>query len=194
MLYQTGMIIFWLLFGLIALTTLAPLTDSQQWWIRGWDFPRVHIVITCMVAVILGLFVWRFDVAFAVAIIATCGLYQGYRIFPYTQLAATEIDLQPLTPAEERISLISANVLMSNEDHAAVTAMIGREQPDVLFLMETDQKWVDALSDPLSSYETVLSYPLDNHYGLIFATRLKVHDTQIRFLADDTTPTVPADL
>ena len=194
MLRKIILILFWILTGLTLFTTLAPLTDSQEWWIRGWDFPRIHIAIVALLAIILGFAVWRKIVAVMMVSLGVSAFYQAYSIFPYTQWATEEIMLQAGIPDSEQISLISANVLMGNTNHAAVIAMIEDEQPDVLFLMETDQVWADALAPTLESYDTVSSYPLDNHYGLILATSLRVVTSEIVFLSDDETPAVLAEL
>jgi len=191
---QIILILFWLLTALAAFTTLAPLSESHEWWIRGWDFPRLHIAIGAGLTAIMGIFVMRPSVAFATALLISCCIYQSYRIFPYTQWATAEIAVKADVPTREHVSIISSNVLMGNQDHAAVAAMIEREQPDLLFLMETDQVWEDALSAQLSDFETVISYPLDNHYGLIFATNLYVHSAEVKFLTDDETPSILADL
>ncbi len=187
-------VLFWILAGLTLFTTLAPLSGSQEWWIRGWDFPRIHIAIAALFTVAMGFIVWRKGVVVVMTLLVVCAFYQAYRIFPYTQWATEEIALQSSVAAGEQISLISANVLMGNTDHAAVIAMIEREQPDVLFLMETDQAWDDALASTLENYNTVLSYPRDNFYGLIFATNLRVTASDIVFISDDETPTVLAEL
>ncbi|MDU9006955.1 hypothetical protein [Sedimentitalea todarodis] len=55
--------LFWFSTALILFTTLAPLTKSQEWWIRGWDFPRLHIALFALIALVLGLFVLSKSVA-----------------------------------------------------------------------------------------------------------------------------------
>ena len=59
---------------------------------------------------------------------------------------------------------------MENRDHQAVVQIIERENPDVIFLMETDETWVEALTPILDTYDTVLLQPQSKPYGLIFAT------------------------
>ncbi|MDU9006956.1 endonuclease/exonuclease/phosphatase family protein [Sedimentitalea todarodis] len=127
-------------------------------------------------------------------VLSLCAIYQGYRIFPFTQWATAEIALSPGISEDVHVSLISANVLMENTHHDAVVDLIGQEAPDVLFLMETDQVWVNALEPVLDSYETVLRHPLDNHYGLIFATNLPAQSVETVFLSHDETPTLLAEL
>lgn len=194
MIVKLVLALFWLSTALILFTTLAPLTKSQAWWIRGWDFPRLHIALFASIALALGLFVLSKSVAVAMIALSLCTIYQGYRVFPFTRWATPEIALSPDIKRDEQISLISANVLMENTHHDAVGDMIQQENPDVLFLMETDQAWSDALDPVLDSFDTVLRHPLDNHYGLIFATNLTAHSVETVFLSDDETPTLLAEL
>lgn len=185
-------IIFWLLTLLVLFTTLAPLTASQAWWVRGWDFPRIHIAVGATATVLLGLLILSKPTLFGMLVLSACVVYQVIRIFPYTPFARTEIPFTRDIPAEAQISLIASNVLMQNKNHDAVKAMITMHSPDVLFLMETDRIWKSALDPVLETYETVVSYPLDNHYGVIFATNLPTISADIVFLSDDETPAVVA--
>ncbi len=186
--------IFWLGAALVLFTTLAPLTSSVRWWIRGWDFPRIHIAIVALFFALLGFALQGTLTVLTAAILTGCAIYQLVRIFPYTRLATPELTLRDDIPEDAQIKVIASNVLMENTDHDALIDTLTRNQPDILFLMETDQVWADALSDHLQSYSTVVSHPQDDHYGLIFATKLDVLSTKIVFLSDDTTPTILAEL
>lgn len=187
-------LIYWVLVAVVLYTTVAPLTNGVKWWVRGWDFPRVHIAVTAVITIIFGAVLGHSTaMLFASAAMVVCIIYQLIRIYPYTRFANTEFELVAL-PADSQISLLSSNVLMENEDYGRLQRLIDREDPDVLLLMETDSKWEEALSDQLKRYPTVIRHPLSNHYGMHFATRLKVHSAETIFLTDDNTPTLLADL
>lgn len=187
-------LLFWILALAVVFTTLAPLTNSAQWWVRGWDFPRLHIACVAIVAAILGFMLFNTWTQIVAVLIICCALYQAVRIFPYSPLAKTELALSPDAPAAERVSLLSINVLMENTEHEKLRQLIDREDPDVLFLMETDAVWASALEDQLARYETVVLHPLVNHYGMIFATRLPARQAETVFLSEDDTPTILAEL
>lgn len=187
-------VLFWLLLAAVLFTTLAPLTNSAQWWVRGWDFPRVHIAAAALATAALGLAITGLPARGAMIVLICCALYQAYRVMPYTPLAQKELALIPETPADQQVSVLAVNVLMENTDHDRLRALIDREDPDVLFLMETDQVWIDALEDQLARYETVLRHPLSNYYGAVFATRLPTTRAEMVFLSDDDTPAVLAQL
>ena len=186
--------LFWIFAGAVVFTTLAPLTNSVQWWVRGWDFPRLHIACVAFVVAVTGFLLATTWTQIIAVLMICCALYQTVRIFPYTPFATPEIRLATTTAAQDRVTLLSVNVLMENSDHERLQALIDREDPDVLFLMETDAVWTAALEPQLSRYETVVRHPLPNHYGAIFATRLPARSAKTVFLSDDNTPTVLAEL
>ena len=186
-------VIFWILASIGIVTTALPLFKSTRWWVRMWDFPRIHIAVLSLVTAALGTFLQGPWVLAASMGLFLCFCYQAIRVFPFTRFARTEISLSDV-PAETQISLISVNVLKENEDHARLRALIDREDPDVLFLMETDSVWEAALEEQLARYPTVVRHPKSDHYGILFATRLKTHSASTEFLSDDDTPTLLADL
>nr|WP_268968493.1 endonuclease/exonuclease/phosphatase family protein [Palleronia pontilimi] len=83
---------------------------------------------------------------------------------------------------------------MPNEEFDRVADLIAETDADSVFLMETNETWFDRLADALASYPTVVTELRDNYYGMIFATRLTVHQAQIVYLTPDETPTLFAEL
>jgi len=184
----------YLLFFVVLIATLLPITRSVRWWVRAWEFPRLHVTVTAVICLflILALSV-KFGAPLAFVLVV-CIAYQATKIFPYTQFAKTEVELVVDVPEKSKITLLSANVLMENQRKADLVQIIDREDPDVLFLMETDQDWLDAVQGCLDRYPTVVTYPLDNYYGLVFATRLTAPSAEVVFLSEDNTPTLKAEL
>lgn len=45
--------------ALVAAVTLLPLSPSRRWWVRIWDFPRLHIAGTCALLLPLALLLER---------------------------------------------------------------------------------------------------------------------------------------
>lgn len=184
----------YLLTATVTVATVLPLTHSVRWWVRVWEFPRVHIAAVGCATLILVLVVpVAFKPAIVLAIVA-CILHQAVKIAPYTRFARTEVAFVKGTAKTDTVKLLAANVLMENPRTDDLLRIIDRENPDVLFLMETDQTWLDALQTCLDRYPTVLTYPLDNYYGLIFATRLTAPSAEVVFLSGDNTPALRAEL
>ncbi|MEP2640306.1 hypothetical protein [Roseobacter sp.] len=88
--------------------------------------------------------------ALLVAGLGACIIYQAARIFPYTRLAVSEVDLLEEAPDHSKIKLLFANVQLENTRKAGMVRLIDREDPDVLSLMEADQHWLDAVQGCLN--------------------------------------------
>lgn len=175
---------------MVAATTALPLTNSVRWWVRMWDFPRLHIAVLALALALVAMFIPVSFKPLLIAVLLVCGIYHAYRIYPYTPLARKEIHLVDGGSANAAVSIMSANVLMENTRYDDLIAMIEREDPDVLFLMETDQVWHDALQGTLKRYSTTKFHLTDDHYGLIFATRLGARNLEFFWPANDDTPAV----
>ena len=176
----------------IALVTLAPFWDTNLWWVRMWDFPRVQIAAAGLAVLVAALCLpGRTRLVLPVLMALACG-YQLWRVLPYTPLASAEMALAPDDPGA--VTLLSANVLMENDRHDLVAERIAEVDPDILLLMETDQAWIDALEPALARYPHVLRAPRDDHYGLVLATRLEPERMEVVTLTDSDTPAAVAQL
>ena len=184
--------IFWGVTLAVVLTTLLPLTNSVVWWVRMWDFPRLHIAGIALLALLASAMFAIYLKPILATALAGVLIYQSLLIFPYTPLARTEIDLTTTQNLSDTFSLLSVNVLMENSRHEDLIAIIEREDPDVLLLMETDEIWNDALTGVLSQYPTIKSHVASDHYGMIFATRLQTAKAELLWPAADDTPAIRA--
>lgn len=187
-----GVGLVWLAAAGIAAVTILPLSDSNIWWIRTWDFPRVQIAVVAGLVTLVALCISGPTRVLVPAIMAAVACYQIARIFPYTVLATPEMQLA--APKAGDVRVLSANVLMENDRYDLMLDRIDSFDPDVLLLMETDQAWVDAMEPALSRYDTVIRQPQDNYYGMIFATRLTASEARIIHLTGDETPSIFAQL
>lgn len=182
----------WIAALLVLVVTVLPMWDTNLWWIRVMDFPRLQIAVVGGVVMLAALFLpGRGSRIVPLLMIAACG-YQFWRIYPYTPLATVEMSLAAEHPHSVR--LLAANVLMENRRHDVLLGVIASYDPDVLLLMETDQTWIDALAPALDRYPTVIREPRNNHYGMVFATRLAVDDARAVYLTASDTPTIFAQM
>lgn len=179
---------------ILLVATLLPLSTSNEWWIRVWDFPRAQVAAASLAVGVISIFVFSGPWLVLPGLMLLCGLYQTYIILPYTIFHKTEVELATPKAGQSPVTFLAANVLMENRDTSLLAGLIDRTDPDVLFLMETDQHWLDALYDQLQGYSTVVALPRDDHYGLIFATRLDRQKAEVVYLSDDDTPTLLAEL
>lgn len=176
----------------ISLASVLSAIESNEWWIRIWDFPRLQLLVLAVFLIVAAFALrHRYRVPIA-AVLGLASAWQLYRIFPYTPLARTEIaivDATRLDPAS-CFSVLSLNVYQENRDYDRTKRLIVRENPDLLLLLETDGRWARALKGRLDVYGSVVGRPLDNTYGIILATRLKVRRMSVEVLAEPRTPSL----
>ncbi|WP_162233717.1 endonuclease/exonuclease/phosphatase family protein [Sphingomonas sp. Leaf17] len=181
--------------GLLVLVTALSAIESNEWWIRIWDFPRVQILVGLAVAAIAIGWIgrrWRWP---ALGLLALAAAWQVYRILPYTPFASREVAFaDDAFDAKSCFSVLSLNVYQYNTDYARTIALIDREDPDILLLLETGSKWAVALEPVLRRYPHRVDRPLDNTYGLMFATRLPMTKGRIGAIIEKETPSVFASL
>lgn len=190
MLFQGALIV---LAAALVVVTLLPLSPSRRWWVRIWDFPRLHIAGGFALIALLAPLAFAWPVGLVLTGLALAGLlYQAKWIFPYTPLAGKEARFAP--DADDAVTMLAVNVLEENPRHDLVSALIEAVDPDVLLLMETDAAWATALEPVLARYPTVVREPRNDYYGMIFATRLEAAEARMVHLTHDETPTLLAEL
>ena len=92
-------IALWLLTTTVFIVTVLSVTTSTRWWIRMWDFPRLHVLAVAVAAILLAMFID--GPILAVIILLGSAIYQGMKILPFTRLTRPEIPFEPrqMTPA-----------------------------------------------------------------------------------------------
>lgn len=118
-------------------------------------------------------------------------IYRLTVIYPYSKLK------RPTIPWSQngnmKMRFISANVLMSNDDYQGCLEMIDNHKPDVLFLVEVDSKWKSGIDDRLSKeFPYKVLRPMDNTYGMMLYSKLKLVDSSVQFLVEEDVPSIHA--
>jgi endonuclease/exonuclease/phosphatase (EEP) superfamily protein YafD len=193
--------------ALLVAGTLLTLSDSAHWFVRGWDFPRVQIIVLAwllMAGVFLTL--WLGDstnrvplwTSLAIAIGLTC--WHGFLIFPYTpiatkQAAATQNDQQRDHRTDvSTVRIVISNVEMENDQYDRWMQTMRDADPDVLILLEPDQKWVDAIQPLVESYPERVIIPQDNWYGMMMLSKLPMLKHEVRYLVQEDIPSIDAEV
>lgn len=193
---KTGLRIFiYVLVALTLLGTLLPLLPHEAWYIRVWDFPRLQLFGTALLALILfAAFIYRRHrwQHILIFFLLAAMVYQAYRIFPYTPLSPYQVLQIPAGHKEkdQHLSLLVSNVYMDNEEYAPLLREIGEREPDIVLTLETDKKWQQALNVLKEEYPYTVEVPLDNTYGMLLHSRLPLSDTEVRYLVEDDIPSI----
>lgn len=185
-------------FGLLAvLLTLIPLLAADYWWIRVFDYP--HIQLTLLTLAALAAFFIRFemkswrDYAF-IAILLGCFIFQFSKIYPYTPLSPKEAgDASKTVSDDDSFVIFTANVLQKNDQYDKVINEVNKADPDIVVFTETDGKWSDKLSKGVGDkYPFKVLAPIDNTYGMLLYSRLKLSDAHTAYIVDDSIPSMHA--
>ena len=158
--------------GLIIVSFL-PIWWTDRWWVRMWDFPRLQVA-ALLIFIGVGLWFvslgrWRWPLLGG---IAAAFAWQVSHFVAYLPLYPKQVANTETCPAGRAISLLNANVLMTNHDYGRLIKLVEDRKPDVLLLLEPGLEWEKAIRPLLSSYPFQLSEPLPNTYGMILLSRL----------------------
>jgi len=179
--------------GVALIITMLPILNAHAWWVRVLDFPRVQFAVYSLIGLMLSLFFGDLTLtsdALSALAFAACFLYQCSWIYPYTVFSECEVKKAKNTNGDNRISLLCANVLMTNRESKKLLKIISDIDPDVIVTLETDSWWESELSDLESSYSYTIKCPLDNLYGMHVYSKLKLSDEKIEFLVEDDVPSM----
>ncbi len=179
---------------LLATASLLPFIRREAWWIRVFDFPRVQILAIGLLALGLGLFFWSLRTWQGIAVlsaVASAVLVQAASIFPYTPWARKEVLSATESRPESTISLLVANVLMSNRSIDRFLHMVAEYRPDVVLLLEPDAWWEEKMKIlEKNGYAHTVKEPLDNKYGMLLYSRLALVDPKIKHLLREGVPSM----
>lgn len=183
-------------FGILAvILSIFPFVAADYWWVRVFDYPHVQLTILTLVAIMVYFFrfdikSWR-DYSF-IGILGACFLLQLYKIYPYTPFAGNEVGENTETDPGRTISLLASNVLQTNKEYEKVVDEVLTRNADLLVFTETDEIWRDELRKRLKNfgYGYRMEMPLDNTYGMILYSRLKLEDARTVFLLKDSIPSM----
>ncbi|SEL42513.1 endonuclease/exonuclease/phosphatase family protein [Halomonas daqiaonensis] len=182
---------------LLVTVSVLPMIPSGHWWVRLWEFPRLQLTWALVLPlVLLALPAWwnrpRTEHAAWVAVILVAGGLQLSHILPYTPIWPTEVPAAEVQPAEEQTTLkvLTSNITYTNDHYAELLALVQREDPDILLLIEVDNAWAEELA------------PLDQHYahrvgevrgeglGVMLWSRFPLLEQEIKHLVSDRRPSV----
>lgn len=179
--------------SLIVLMSLISLIRSDYWTFRVFEYPRLQKLVFSIS--ILGIYLSLFfslelrELLFAGAF-AINSLYLCYLIFPFTPIARKVILPARSQQPDNRISILSSNVLQDNKNVAGCLKIIKKYDPDIVLLLETDQFWYESTLTLRETYPHETLVPLNNTYGMLLYSRLELSDTEVRYLVDEEIPSI----
>ena len=182
---------------LMIIATLLPLSRSDAWWVRIFDFPRLQLTL-CFIAIFTMYVMVREDPSAAdnvfLALLGLCLGYQLCRMYPYTPLARVEVQRSSRGESDSALSVLISNVYMDNRCAQALRELVSENDPDILLFVETDAWWEHALGDLQADYPYTVRSIRDNTYGMLLYSRLELKNAELRFLVQDDVPSIAAEV
>lgn len=190
-------IAFYCWVAVLVLGTLIPLIREQTFWLRAWTYARLQMIVLIGLTA-LGLFIWKGVSAWPeqvlIALFGVCAIICLGDIYPFTWVARKHVPSLKSGQPHKPISLLVANVLMDNENYDAALDKIKTINPDIVFLVETDKVWSDALADLEQLYPHHYLLPLEDYNGMLFYSKFPILKSQERYLVQDHIPSLTFEL
>jgi endonuclease/exonuclease/phosphatase (EEP) superfamily protein YafD len=181
---------------LIVVFSLIPLAKLDYWFVRVFDYPRSQkFWINC--AILIGfLIVTDFDSTHDIvfAVLLTLNLvYLFSLIREYTPFASRQMEKNTDVDADS-IKIFIANVYQDNTDSAPCIDLIKKYEPDVVLLVETNERWTNTVQEALGAYRYRVLRPQSNTYGMVLFSKLEIAKHDLRFLVEHDVPSITADI
>jgi len=180
---------------LMFLAVFIPQIRHDYWIFKVLEYPRLQKLFIVLVLIVVWMMFFAsgglLEAVSLVMLLVSAG-YLVYKIFPYTVLQPREMKSVRVSDSSRLIKIFTANVYQDNNQFHRLLQQIRGEDPDIIFLVETDHKWEAALSGLEKDYPFLLKEPLDNTYGALFYSRLPLTEAKIRHLVKDDIPSVCA--
>lgn len=179
--------------AIYALSALVPLSKSDEWWIRIFDFPRLQLLALGLVFGAISLVASQERKVVKAVWLTLLMIAAGidlYRVLPYTPAWQIE-SLPSLADNKSRsFSLIVINVLQGNEESHRLLEIVDKKSPDMVFVLEVNERWMKDLAPLESKYRFRLQQAQDNTYGLALYSKLPLENPEIRFLIEPEVPSI----
>jgi endonuclease/exonuclease/phosphatase (EEP) superfamily protein YafD len=167
---------------------LMTLAGSCGAWFWAFDLCAHFRWYYFVISLTWAIAIWKQARSFTMAGLCVSILWNGGLLLPYYVPAR-----QLAVPADATsISLISLNVYTANPDKAAVLAYLRNRQPDLIVVMEVDQRWEQALDELKDVYPHRLIQSRTDNFGIGLLSKWPLQNERLVKLADTDLPNVVA--
>lgn len=178
---------------LLVLVTFLPLIRWEHYIIRIWDYPKKQVLVGIILVLLLKIIFSDINSIFSFVAIASSVLailFLLYTMARYSPLISTE--LKNIDDSANKLSLFIGNVEMKNDQFNKLITEILNKNADIVMLVETNYKWQQALKKVEGHYEHCHHLPLDNTYGILIYSKIKLENPQFKYLVDQEIPSFHA--
>lgn len=167
--------------------------NTQSQLLKILDFPRLQFFIaSCISLVWLLLLIkhWRwYEVLFVMGLVGSM-VIQGSYLKDYTTLVPEAVPSvnQESASSSKPISILLANVKMTNRNSQPLVDLIASKKPDLIIAMEVDEWWDKELQPIEEEYPHTLETINSVTYGMTLYSKYELKDTQVNYLSNRKVP------
>ena len=147
-------------------------------------FRMQYLLVSVGVALVAGICRKR-----VLGILAVVGiLLNGWHVGSLYVSAGNGSEASGASSAE--ISMVSLNVFTGNQEPEKVLAYLEEQTPEVLLLMEVNDRWMERLAVLKERYKHAVAQPESDNFGIAFYTNLEVESLELVDYLDCGIPSV----
>tara|TARA_Y100000815_G_scaffold85609_1_gene74427 strand:+ start:19108 stop:20154 length:1047 start_codon:yes stop_codon:yes gene_type:complete len=181
--------------AILVLFSVMALIRNDYWTFRIFDYPRLQKFTLSIIC--LGLLLYFYNGTGTLywvltAVVTANTIYLLYLILPFTILGKKQVQKVKSHNRDCSISLMISNVYQDNTNFNGCLNEIHKADPDVVLLLETDEKWEKAVSGLEKEYKYSVKAAKDNTYGMLLFSKLELKDDEIRYIVEDDVPSIHA--
>lgn len=183
--------------GIIALVvawaTFVPMFRSRRWWVRIFDFPRIQTGVLGLVGLVLATYCCRPEDPLSLAtvgLLGFCVVWQSSLMLPYTPLWPRQVHDARSTDESRRITLLLANVLMTNRNAGRFLEIVSDTDADIVLAVEANGWWLERLRPLAKKMPHTVFCPLENTYGIVLFSRLELLEPSVEFVVEQDVPSI----
>ncbi len=190
--------IFYVVSFVMVLTVLLPLIKNEYWTFRIFDYPRFQKLSIISFLLVIG-FIFFFDakswsIYLVLGILLMCFGYLAYLVVPYTFFGKKMLLKADDKERNQQLTFLVINIYQDNTNYKKTLDLIKIKNAEVVFLVETNAGWMDAVQEIKEDYPYFIEVPQENTYGLLLYSKIPFVNEQVRFLVDKEVPSVVVDL
>ena len=178
------------LFALVAVAPSLLAPAARWWWVADLccHFRLPYAIAMGMFAVVYGLLRrWR-----RLAVVSLVLAFNVWLLWPLFAVRSAPSDV------DESLRLMAANVFIGNRQPQPVLDLVREERPDLVLLVEVDDRWMSALEELGDEYPHRFQVTRDEQtfglgpFGIALFSRLPLTDARSHRLGTERTPVVTA--
>lgn len=189
-------ILFYTLSIILIVVNLLPMVPNQHWLFRVWDFGRIQLLILEIIIATLGwIFIKEYTAYFWIVqvLLAAVMIQNIVLLVPYTPLYRLK-KRNASGEATHLVSALSVNVYQFNTEYNRLIELINQKNPDMVFTVESNADWENALSVLETEYPYHHKHSLENTYGMHFYSKLEITSAETHFFVSDDIPSFEIEL